>query len=167
MKTLAGLDRGRTYYLLDTTVCMDIVEGATGGPFGEFFSRAGRNSNVSFLIPPPIENEFGGFVHHNTDRGRSMPLVKRYLRGYGRCESKYSYPAEKSLRAQTRAVREDHPELSARDAYLLYLFRRHCSHADLRLLTSDAALRRAAKRQCRGVVIDPRLFEDPSRTSRT
>lgn len=145
--------------MLDTTVCLDIINGAVDGEFGEFFERAGGNANVSFLIPPPIENEFGGYVHHNAGGGRQMPRVKRYLRQYGRCEAKYQYPQERGLGPQVRALRAAYPDLSRRDAYLLYVFRRHCAHAELRLLTSDAALIRAAAKECRrGVVINPRRF---------
>lgn len=165
--TLAGLDKSRIYYMLDTTVCLDIVNGATGGRFGEFFERVGRSGRVSFLIPAAIENELGGYLHHNGEKRRQLPIVKKYLREYGRCEAKYRYPVERGLRAQTREVRSRYPELSERDAYLLYVFRRHCRHARLRLLTSDAALRRAAAKECpRGAVIDPRRFSDPAKTAR-
>lgn len=164
--TLAGLDKSRAYYMLDATVCLDIVNGATGGPFGEFFEGAG-GPRASFLIPPPVRDELGGRRPRGAGRGGQMALVEGYLRRYGRCESGYRYPAEGSLREQTRAVRAAHPELSGRDAYLLYVFRRHCLHAQLRLLTSDAALRRAGMQECRCAVIDPRRFKAPSKRAQS
>ena len=166
-RTLADLDKSRTYYMLDTTVCLDIINGAAGGRFGEFFERAGSSGRASFLVPLAIENELGRRLARDGQKRRQMARVKEYLRGYGRCEAKYRYPAERGLRAQTRAVRAQYPELSERDAYLLYVFRRHCRHAELRLLTSDAALRRAASKECpRAAVIDPRRFSDPGKASR-
>lgn len=166
-KTLADLDESRTYYVLDTTVCLDIINGAAGGRFGEFFRMAGSSGRASFLVPTAIEDELGRRLARDGEKRGQMALVKKYLRGYGRCEAKYRYPAERGLRAQTRAVRAQYPGLSERDAYLLYVFRRHCRHAELRLLTSDAALRRAARKECpRAAVIDPRRFSDPGKTSR-
>lgn len=166
MKTLAGLDRSRTHYLLDTTVCMDILGGEG---FAEFFDRVGRAGSASFLMPPAVENELGGYMHHNAGAARTaMPRVKRYLRAYGRCESKYRYPQIRSLRAATRALRAAHPALSETDAYLLHLFRRHCSHAELRLLTSDVQLHLAARKECpRCVVIDPRRFRGAGRAAQS
>lgn len=167
MKTLAGLAGNRAYYMLDTTVCLDILEGKTGGKFGEFFRRVGCSA-ASFLIPPAVENEFGGYLHHNADSSRSMPRVKRYLREYGRCEAKYAYPAPRGLSAQTRALQSAHPDLSRIDAYLLHLLKRHGRHAELRLLTSDAQLRAAARKECpRCFVADPRRFTDPARASQS
>ena len=167
MKTLAGLDRGRAYYMLDTTVCLDIFEGKTDGKFGEFFERVGR-STASFLIPLAVENEFGGYLHHNADSSRSMPRVKRYLRQYGRCEAKYVYPTPRGLSAQTRPLQSLYPKLSKIDAYLLYLLKRHGRHADLRLLTSDVQLRLAARKECpRCFVADPRRFKDLARASQS
>lgn len=167
MKTLAGLARGRAYYMLDTTVCLDIFEGKTDGKFGEFFKRIGR-STASFLIPLAVENEFGGYLHHNARSSRSISRVKSYLREYGRCEAKYAYPAPRGLSSQTRMLQSTHANLSKIDAYLLYLLKRHGRHADLRLLTSDVQLRLAARKECqRCFVADPRRFKDPTRASQS
>lgn len=168
MKTLAGLDRHRAYYLLDTTVCLDIFEEKTGGKFGDFFDRVGSSGIASFLIPPAVENEFGGYLHHNADSCRSLPRVKKYLSRYGRCEAKYAYPRPAAAAAQTRRLRVAHPALSTTDAYLLHLLKMHGSHARLRLLTSDVQLRLAAGKECpRAFAADPRRFTGSKRAARS
>lgn len=168
MKTLAGLDARRVYYMLDTTVCLDVHGGKTGGKFGDFFARVGRSGVASFLIPTAVENEFGGYLHHNADSSRAMPRVKKYLRQYGRCEAKYSYPKPAGAGAHTRQLLSEHTELSKTDAYLLHLLKKHGSHAQLRLLTSDVQLRLAARKECpRAFVADPRRFTIPKKADQS
>ena len=160
MKTLSNLDKSRIYYILDSTVCEDIRSGRTDGRFGEFFKRAASKKPISFLIPDSIKNEFGGYVYHNADEGRQgLQRVIKYLKEYGKCESKYWYEPKHTLYVALNALRKHYPDLSETDAYLLYLFKTYAKRTDLRLLTSDGPLRKAALAKCPGhTVIDPRRF---------
>ncbi len=159
-KTLSDLDRSRTYYMLDTTVCVDILNEKTDGQFGKFFAAIHKNKpRNSFLIPDVIKNELGRFVRYNTNEGKRSRRFKKYLDKYGKCESKYVYDKKPQLDTALTHLCNVYQGLSEQDAYLLYVFSEY-EHKNLCLLTSDDLLFRAACVECpHRIVIDPRNTE--------